>query len=129
MALRKSRGIALLCFQTLVLEGGEGSTSRPGLFLPSGKTRYPLYRRLGGSQGRSGQRKISPHRDSIPGPSSPYSVAIPTELSGPHIILCKMGLVVKFVSYMDCANLHSVCAPSAELQRDGMTSVIYSFAS
>jgi hypothetical protein len=33
-------------------------------------TRYPSYRRLGGPQGRSGQvRKISPHRDSIPGPS------------------------------------------------------------
>ena len=29
--------------------------------LPSGKTRYPLYRRLGGPQGRSGRvRKISP---------------------------------------------------------------------
>jgi hypothetical protein len=29
--------------------------------LPQGKTRYPLYRRLGGSQGRSGWvRKISP---------------------------------------------------------------------
>ena len=29
--------------------------------LPSGKTRYPLYRRLGGPQGRSGQvRKMSP---------------------------------------------------------------------
>jgi hypothetical protein len=43
------------------LEGGEGSASRPGRTLPPGKTRYPLYRRLGGSQGRSGQvRKISP---------------------------------------------------------------------
>ena len=29
--------------------------------LPPGKTRYPLYRRLGGPQGRSGQvRNISP---------------------------------------------------------------------
>ena len=29
--------------------------------LPRGKTRYPLYRRLGGPQGRSGpMRKISP---------------------------------------------------------------------
>jgi hypothetical protein len=37
-----------------------------------GKTRYPLYKRLGGPQGRSGRvRKISPQRDSIPGPSSP----------------------------------------------------------
>jgi hypothetical protein len=46
---------------TTALEGGEGSASRPGRSLPPGKTRYPLYRRLGGAQGRSGQvRKISP---------------------------------------------------------------------
>jgi hypothetical protein len=39
----------------------EGSASRLGRTLPPGKTRYPLYRRLGMSQGRSGQvRKISP---------------------------------------------------------------------
>jgi hypothetical protein len=37
----------------------EGPASRPGRFLPPGKTRYPLYRRLGGPQGRSGPvRKI-----------------------------------------------------------------------
>jgi hypothetical protein len=60
-ALRESRGIALLCFLTSALEEGEGSASRPVRFLPPGKTRYPLYRRLGGPQGRSGQvRKISP---------------------------------------------------------------------
>jgi len=47
------------------LEGGEGSASRPGRSLPLGKTRYPLYRRLGGPQGLSGQvRKNSPHWDS-----------------------------------------------------------------
>jgi hypothetical protein len=35
--------------------------SRPGRTLPPGKTRYPLYRRLGGPLGPSGQvRKISP---------------------------------------------------------------------
>jgi hypothetical protein len=46
---------------TAALEGGEGSASLPGCFLPPGKTRYPLYRRLGGPQGWSGQaRKISP---------------------------------------------------------------------
>ena len=55
----------------LPLEGGEGSVSGPGRFLPPGKTRYPWYRRLGGPQGGSGRRKISPHRDSIPRPSSP----------------------------------------------------------
>ena len=69
-------------FQTSALEGGEGSASRPGSTLLPGKTRYPLYRRLGGPQGRSGQmRKISPHRDSIPGPSSPQAVAIPSTSS------------------------------------------------
>jgi hypothetical protein len=37
------------------------SASRPGRSLPPGKTRYPLYRRLGRPQGRSGQkRKIAP---------------------------------------------------------------------
>ena len=72
-------------FQTSALEVGEGSASRPGSTLPPGKTRYPFYRRLGGPQDRSGQvRKISPHRDSIPGPSSPQTVAIPTELPGPR---------------------------------------------
>jgi hypothetical protein len=35
--------------------------------LPPGKTRYPLYRRLGGPQGRSGRvQKISSHWGSIP---------------------------------------------------------------
>jgi len=40
---------------TTALEGGEGSASPPGRSLPPGKTGYPLYRRLGGPQGRSGQ--------------------------------------------------------------------------
>jgi len=39
----------------LRLEGGEGSESRPGRTLPPGKTGYPLYRMLGGPQGRSGR--------------------------------------------------------------------------
>jgi hypothetical protein len=48
-------------FLTSALEGGEGSASRLGRTLPPGKTRYRLYRRLGGPQGRSGRvRKISP---------------------------------------------------------------------
>ena len=47
-------------------------------------TRYPLNRRLGGPYGLSeGMQKTSPHRDSIPGSSSPWRVAIPTELSRP----------------------------------------------
>jgi hypothetical protein len=46
---------------TTALEGGEGSASCPCCSLPLGKTRYPLYRRLGGPQSQSGQVwKISP---------------------------------------------------------------------
>ena len=39
---------------TAALEGSEWSAARPGRTLPPGKTRYPLYRRVGGPQGRSG---------------------------------------------------------------------------
>jgi len=48
---------------------GVSVTPRP-LSTPE-KTRYPLYRMLGGHQDRSGLRKISSHQDSFPGPSSP----------------------------------------------------------
>jgi hypothetical protein len=53
-AHRGSRGIALT-FHYHGTRRGEGSGSRPGRSLPLGKTRYPLYRRLGGPQGLSGQ--------------------------------------------------------------------------
>jgi hypothetical protein len=46
---------------TSALEGGGWSAPRPGRFTPGKDTRYPLYRRLGGPQGRSGRMgKISP---------------------------------------------------------------------
>jgi hypothetical protein len=49
---------------TMTLEEGEGSASRPGGSLHLRKTRYPLYRRLGGPQGRYGQvqKKLPPPR-------------------------------------------------------------------
>ena len=53
--------VQLYSFLTTALEGGEWSASRCGRSLPPRKTRYPLYRRLGWPQDRSGQvRKISP---------------------------------------------------------------------
>jgi len=55
-----SKGIALR-FLDNSTRRGEGSASGPGRSLPPGKTRYPLYKRLGGPQGRSGEvRKTSP---------------------------------------------------------------------
>jgi hypothetical protein len=54
------RGIALL-FHDLGTRRGEWSAARHCRTLPPGKNRYPLYRRLGWPQCRSGQaRKFSP---------------------------------------------------------------------
>jgi len=70
---------------TSALEGGEWSAARPGRTLTTRKTLYTLYRRLGGSQGRSrrgGKSRL--HLDSIPD-SAARSQSIPTELPGPLI--------------------------------------------
>jgi hypothetical protein len=48
--------VQLYAFLTSALDGGEWSASRPGRFTPQGKSpSYPLDRRLGGPQGRSGR--------------------------------------------------------------------------
>ena len=47
--------VQLYSSTTAALEEGEWSAARPGPNLPLGKTLYPLYRRLGGPQGRSGR--------------------------------------------------------------------------
>jgi hypothetical protein len=53
--------------------------------LPTVKTQYQLYRRLGGPQGWSGLgRKISPLPGFDPRTVQPQRVAIPTEPSRPH---------------------------------------------
>ena len=40
---------------TAALEGDEWSAAHPGRNLLPGRTQYPLYRKLGGPQGRSGR--------------------------------------------------------------------------
>jgi len=48
-------------YLTSALDGGGWSTPRSGRFTPGKETRYPLYRKLGRPQGRSGRvRKMSP---------------------------------------------------------------------
>jgi hypothetical protein len=70
-AHRGSRVIALL-FHDQGTRRGWRTASRPGHSLPRGKTRYPLYRKLGGPQASLDRcRKSRQHRDLIPGPSSP----------------------------------------------------------
>ena len=47
--------VYLYSSMTAALEGGEWSAARPGRTLPPGKSRYTVYMRLGGPQGRSGR--------------------------------------------------------------------------
>ena len=75
----------------------EGSASRPGSTLPPGKTRYPLYRRLGGHQGRSELvRKISPPPGFDPRTVQPVSSRYTDYATRPtpsHILCINSSLV------------------------------------
>ena len=72
---------------TTALEGGEGSESRPGRFLPPGKTRYPLYRRLDGPQGQCGQvQKILPQKG-----FDPRTVQSAASRYTGYATLCRVG--------------------------------------
>jgi hypothetical protein len=69
---RVGRGIALLFHARGTRRWVSGQGHAPAALYPRGKTRYPLYRRLGGPQGRSGRvREISYSPGFDPGPSSP----------------------------------------------------------
>jgi hypothetical protein len=88
-ALRESSGMALLCFLDLGTRKGEGSASRPGRFLLLGKTQYPLYRRMGEPQGRSGQvQKISPPPGLDPRTVQPVASRYTDWATGPMTPLC-----------------------------------------
>ena len=93
------------------MELGEGSASRPGCFLPPGKTRYPLYRSPGGPQDRSGQvRKISPPTG-IRSPDRPtrsqslYRLSYPTPSSNSSsisVVVVTVAIVVILVVIACC---------------------------
>ena len=56
-AQRGSRGIAVLFLLTSSVDWSGWLTPRPGRVTPGKKTRYPLYRRLGGLQSPSGRAR------------------------------------------------------------------------
>ena len=73
---------------------GVGGQHHAPTALPPGKTRYPLYSRLGGPQGRSGRvRKISPSTG-IRSPDRPAPSESPYRLSyrSPECSLCIQGI-------------------------------------
>jgi len=97
-AHRESRGIALL-FHDHGTRRGWGVSVTPGRSLPPGKTQYPLYRRLGGPQGRSGQvRKILPPPTGIRSPDRParsqslYRLSYPAHVITKETVSCHTSL-------------------------------------
>ena len=103
---------------TTALEGGQWSASRPGRTSPHGeKTRYPLYKRLGGPQCRSGRAEnlaspgfdprtvrlvVSRYTDWATGPTlkfngslqmaggSGYSICYREKIFGDHSSVCEI---------------------------------------
>jgi hypothetical protein len=81
-AQRGSRCIALYSFINLGARCGWVVNAMPPAASPLGKTRYLLYRRLGGSRAcLDGCGKYRLHRDLIPVLPSPWRITMPTELS------------------------------------------------
>ena len=78
---------------TAALERGEWSAARPGRTSP-GKDPVPIVQEAVWAPGPvwKGEKSRS-HRDSIPGPSNPYSVAILTELHGQQQVLHRSKIV------------------------------------
>ena len=89
VAQRVGRGIALL-FHERGTRRGEWSAARPGRILPPGKDPVPILQEAEWAPGpvlTSGKSRH--HRDLTPNLPARSSVAIPTELPGPHLILYK----------------------------------------
>jgi hypothetical protein len=77
--------------------------------IPSVKSRYSLYRKLGGPQGCSREVwKISPQLDSINEPSSLQRIATPTELSrskSVDVFFCIFLLLISLISLIPFVEL------------------------
>jgi hypothetical protein len=81
---------------TSTLDGVGGQRYTPATLTLQNKSRYTLYRVLGGSKSWPGlTRKISPRWDSILRPPSPWRVALPTELSRPPDRCCRYANVTR----------------------------------
>ena len=107
--------VQLYSSMTAALEGGEWSTARPGRTLPPRKDPVPILQEAGWAPGLVWMGgKSHSHRDSIPDRPAHSSVAIPTELPGPHIMSytgakCTEILVEKCCSLKYMYGIWNVC--------------------
>ena len=80
---------------------GEGVQLHAPAALPPGKTRYPLYRRLGKPQGRSGRgRKISPLPGFDPRTVQPVASRYTAWAIPANIIIIIIIIILLYVMFM-----------------------------
>ena len=81
---------------TAALEGDEWSAARPGRTLTPAKNPVPIVQTVGWAPGPvwTGGKSRPHHRDPIPDRPARSSVAIPTELPGPHICAV-VGIIIE----------------------------------
>ena len=108
----------------MALEWGEWSAARPGRNLPPGKTRYPLYRRLGGPHGRSGQvENLIPNGiwthtvQPVVSPCTDWSTqpTITTKCHCKTLIAAQMQFILKVIQIMiACSTIPQTMTPILE---------------
>jgi hypothetical protein len=97
-AQRVDRGIALPFLDPGARRGWVVSTTPRPLYPREWPGTHCTGGWVGPRAGLDRCEKSRPHRDSIPGPSIPYPVAIPTELPGPQNVVCFIN-TDKFMKY------------------------------
>jgi hypothetical protein len=121
--------MALLWVQTSALEGVKGQRHAPASLLP-GKTRYSLYRRLGGPQGQFGQvRKISPPPEFDPWTFQPAPCRYTDCATRPNFSLYFLFYFAFSLSlfYMEgcCINRRPLCCRDFEIMQDTVPSQLH----
>jgi hypothetical protein len=106
--------VYLYSFFILSTRWGWVSTPRPGRFT-LGKDPVPNCIRgwMGSRAGLDGCEKSRPHRDSIPGPSSAWRVAMPTEPSRPtsrtHTVVHFPSTALSHGTRLDQTDAYTLC--------------------
>ena len=99
--------VSILLYLSLTssLDGVGGQLHAPSLYSRKRLGTHCIGGWVSPRAGLDGCGKPRPHRDTIPGPSSPYRVAIPAELSRPtvsHILLIFFFFPVGCTYFMVC---------------------------
>jgi len=112
--------VQLYSSMTTALEGGEWPAARPGRTLLPGKTQYPFYRRLGGSQGPSGRAENLvltgiPTRTVQPVAQSLYRQSYRTHGKAMSIMYSEFVFVALGIQHAMCMRRINMCSLPSSL--------------